>query len=377
MFQICIGGDIFPDKTVLESFCGGNMKAVVGEELYSIIINSDFRIANLETPLTGTSLPIKKNGPVLKAPQSAAAGLEDLHIDYVGLANNHIMDYGTAGLTDTMIALGRKEIRYFGAGNTPADAAMPVFIEKDGLKVCIISCAEHEFSIVTDDIPGANPYDGYETNNMIHKFRSECDALLVLYHGGKEYYRYPSPGLQKNCRDMVDSGADLVLCQHSHCVGCEEKYHGATILYGQGNFIFPGEDTEFWNNGLLVKWILTKEKSSVEYIPFSCNWNGIKKADMECTEQILGDFNRRSEEITQAGFVQKKYKEFAQRSFDIYVHSVLGYCKWERRFDRYLFKGRLIQKKMNRAKALATLNFLDCEAHRELWAEGLREYLKK
>lgn len=60
----------------------------------------------------------------------------------------------------------------------------------------------------------------------------------MLYHGGKEYYRYSSPNLQKTCRKMTEKGADLVLCQHSHCIGSYEEYNDSTILYGQGNFIF-------------------------------------------------------------------------------------------------------------------------------------------
>ena len=39
-------------------------------------------------------------------------------------------------------------------------------------------------------------------------------------------------------------GADVVLCQHSHCIGCYEQYEGAHILYGQGNFHFCGFTNE-------------------------------------------------------------------------------------------------------------------------------------
>ena len=37
---------------------------------------------------------------------------------------------------------------------------------------------------------------------------------------------------------MAENGADVVICQHSHCIGCYEEYQGCYILYGQGNFHF-------------------------------------------------------------------------------------------------------------------------------------------
>ena len=96
-------------------------------------------------------------------------------------------------------------------------------IEKDGLKVGIYVCAEHEFSIATEKLPGANPFDPLWSLDHIQKLKQQCDYVVVLYHGGKEEYRYPSPELQKVCRRISEKGADLVLCQHSNCVGCQEE----------------------------------------------------------------------------------------------------------------------------------------------------------
>ena len=68
-----------------------------------------------------------------------------------------------------------------------------------------------------------------------------CNSII---NGGKEHYRYPSPDLQKICRKFIDKGADLVVCQHSHCIGCEEKYNHGTIVYGQWNFLFDRSNIE-------------------------------------------------------------------------------------------------------------------------------------
>ena len=52
---------------------------------------------------------------------------------------------------------------------------------------------------------------------------------------------------------MVEKGVDLVICQHSHCIGCLEEYEESTIVYGQGNFIFDYSDSEFWESSLLIR----------------------------------------------------------------------------------------------------------------------------
>lgn len=57
----------------------------------------------------------------------------------------------------------------------------------------------------------------------------------------------------KKCRKIVEKGADLVVCQHSHCIGCMEEYDKGTIIYGQGNFLFDDSESIFWRTSLLLK----------------------------------------------------------------------------------------------------------------------------
>ncbi len=65
----------------------------------------------------------------------------------------------------------------------------------------------------------------------------------MLYHGGGEGYAYPSPEVEKTLpQDRGECGASLVVCQYGHCVGSSERWNNATIVYGQGNFIFDFED---------------------------------------------------------------------------------------------------------------------------------------
>ena len=134
-------------------------------------------------------------------------------------------------MISTINCLTENKIGYGGVGRNLQEASKPYFFERKGIKVGIYCCAEHEFSIATESTYGANPFDPLESLDHIIDMKKKCDVIIVLYHGGKEYYRYPSPDLQRICRKMVDKGADLVVCQHSHCIGCEEEWNNGVILY--------------------------------------------------------------------------------------------------------------------------------------------------
>ncbi|MFW6015997.1 MAG: hypothetical protein ACOCRK_06130 [bacterium] len=63
------------------------------------------------------------------------------------------------------------------------------------LKTGIYTCADHEFTIATCNSPEENPFDSIESVDHIKDLKKRCDYLIVLYHEGKEHYRYPSPYL--------------------------------------------------------------------------------------------------------------------------------------------------------------------------------------
>ena len=81
----------------------------------------------------------------------------------------------------------------------------------------------------------------------IKDIKKNCNYLIVVYHGGKEFYRYPSPYLKELCEFFTKIGADIVICQHSHCIGAQEKLDDKTIIYGQGNLAGRGGWT--WYTG--------------------------------------------------------------------------------------------------------------------------------
>lgn len=371
--QILIGADIVPTKSNFDLFKAGDATALVGAELLDILKKSDYRIFNLEVPLTDTLSPIEKCGPALIAPTDTIEGYKAVGADLLTLANNHILDQGVAGLQSTINTLDANEIAHVGSG-TLSEAIKPRYVDVCGKKIGVYACAEHEFSIADEKNTGANPFEPFESLDHISAMKKECDYAIVLYHGGKEHYRYPSPYLQKVCHKMVEKGADLVVCQHSHCVGCEEKYGDGTIVYGQGNFLFDHSTSEFWQTSLLIT---LNESGEISYIPLKKHGNGVRLAEGNDAVEILDGFQKRSEEIKQEGFIEKKYQKFADSMIDHYLWAFSGIKRnfFYKVFDKlsgHRMTKWILQRKYDKKRKLALRNFIECEAHRELVLRGLK-----
>ena len=370
--NILIGADLVPTESNAEYFVKGDIRHLFGDELVTVLNYADYRIFNLEVPLTKKASPIPKCGPNLIADTDTVSGYKAAGTDLLTLANNHILDQGTDGLGSTLKTLEDAGISYVGVGNTPIEAARPFIFECDGKKIGVYACAEHEFSLVTDCSAGANPIDLLESPDHVVKLKAQCDYVIVLYHGGKEHYRYPSPDLQKVCRKLVEKGADLVICQHSHCIGCEEKYAGGTIVYGQGNFLFDYSDNECWQTGMLVE---IDDDFGISYRPLVKSGNCVRLADEENRQKILEGFYKRSEEIKSPDFVESEYSKFADTFRISYMRALSGKNSFIFRVLNRLTGGWLLRETLRRKYPVVNkyqvINFMDCEAHRELMLRAI------
>ncbi len=364
--KIIIGADFVPTESNTPDFEEGNAEKLFGNEICDILDKADYRIFNLETPLTDSLFPIKKCGPNLSAPTKCIRGYLAAKADLLTLANNHIMDQGEEGLYSTIKKLEEQGISYVGAGKNIHDAEKPFILDINGAKVGIYACAEHEFSIADETHPGANPYDPLESFDAVTEISRQCNFTIVLYHGGKENYRYPTPMLQKRCRKFVQKGAHLVICQHSHCIGCEEKYMNGTIVYGQGNFLFDHSEKETWKTGLLIE--ITDNQ--INYIPICKSGCCVRKATDDEADAIMFGFYERSEKIIMPGFVENEFSKLVDQHYYDYVENLSGIRDlFLYRVMRKMTKGRLnrfiIDNYLDLIKRLRFENYIDCEPHRE------------
>ena len=367
--KIIIGADVVPTQSNIDSFKQGDALAIVGEKAANWIKNADFRIYNLETPLCDTANPIDKNGPHLITPTAAIEGYKALGADLLTMANNHIADQGQEGILSTIKMVDEASVAHIGCG-TESEASKPFIIQNGDEKIGVYACAEHEFSIAQGDKLGANPFDPLECPDRIAKLKEECDFVIILYHGGREFYRYPLPQLQKNCRKLIEKGADLVICQHTHCVGCYEDYLGGKIIYGQGNFVFDRKSDAYWNTSLLVK--VDTATKAVEYLPLSKVDGTLKAAEIDKATEILRGYEHRSEEIKDADFVAKRLKQEAKANALYIARSLAGNTILHKALCK-IAPQLLAKQLLKKSARLKTLNLIACESHREIVISALED----
>lgn len=376
--SVIIGGDICPTAKNREQFIKADVSKLFGAELSGVLNDADMRIVNLEAPLCNDGSPIKKCGPALSAPEECVNALTAARIDIVSLANNHIMDQGEKGLSSTISALDANGIAHIGAGMRLSSAAKPIFFDHKGVRLGVLAFTEHEFSIAEENTAGAAPFDPLTSLDAVFEARRSCGFLIVLYHGGKELYPYPSPQLQRVCRKLVEKGASLVLCQHSHCIGCEEKYMGSTILYGQGNFLFDSGSEKCQESSLLVR---LNDDLSVEYIPIAKHRSNVRLASKAEADEIMKAFYERSEAIAKEGAVEDMYSRYAKGMRTELLGNIGGRESLLFRALNKLSGNRLrkarIARRYPEASKLMLLNRIECEAWRELLTTAIRDDLNK
>ena len=356
--KIAIGGDVCP------SYCNRFFESASAEEIFGDIPDavSDCErfIVNLECALTDRGAPIDKKGPNLRATPRTAKILKKIGVTDAALANNHIFDYGRIGVSDTMEALRKAGIRFTGFGENYEDSRKNLWIEAEGKRIAVIDVCEHEYCYALESRRGARPFDPFDTLLDVRRAKTEADYVIVLYHGGKEQSPYPSPRLRKACCAMAESGADVILCQHSHCIGCYEWHAGSYILYGQGNFHFTGECTHpHWQSGLLLKLELD-EKIAVEHIPIIVNGEAICLAKDEKKEEILLLLENQSKKLKNGEWITE-WDAFCHSQSERYLGNIARvFTDAALPADEELFSGRMT-----------------CEAHLDVIAWLCKHYWER
>ena len=322
-YRILIAGDLLPWDNNFNLFESGDAKTLFGDELCQMFQKADYSIVNLEGPLTDSIIRQSKIGPVIKAGKKTIIGIKALGVKAVAMANNHVTDYMQQGIIDTFTTLDENGIQYVGAGLDSRHVSTHLSIEGGGKRICIYNVSETFFNAPTSTSAGVNLYDEYQVCNELRELKKEHDYIIVIYHGGAEYFPYPTPQTRQRFHRMVDSGADLITAQHTHCIGCEEYYGGAYLLYGQGNFLFAKQTIKS----------MTKEGFVLELV-FGDSIEIIKH-HVELTENAcvqLTDYKQ-----------QQEFDERSERIFnDDYIIQQYEMLKPDNIIDSYLlaFKGR-------------------------------------
>jgi len=188
----------------------------------------------------------------------------------LSLANNHVLDFGQAGLRATRQSLDHTGIDWYGLESTLGAGDNFRIIERGGVRVCFAGFGwrNEECVEATATEPGVADFTRKAIDLTLNRIaRERFDFLIVYVHFGYEHEYYPLPLHVGLCRYLIDRGVSLVFGSHTHCVQAYEMYRGKYIFYGLGNFFFsPGRERypQESDRGLIVELTLTKESAAIQ-----------------------------------------------------------------------------------------------------------------
>ena len=243
------------------------------QHLGSLFTNDDLTFINLETPVTTGGVAAQNKSFVYKSSPKALKSLAAAGVDVVNLANNHILDQGVKGLTDTLTHLKNNKLSYVGAGLNRKEAYSPVYYEKNGIKIALLG-----FTRVIPEAswraeagkPGvADAYNSTEAVKAIKQAHKKADLVIVMAHWGQERHTTPDENQKKLGYEFIDAGADLVIGGHPHVLQGLESYKGKWIAYSTGNFIFSRSATaETWKTAIFEATCQKDGNCGIKLLPY-------------------------------------------------------------------------------------------------------------
>ena len=208
----------------------------------------DARIINLETAVTRSHDRVNKGINYRMSPENAEC-LAAAKINCCVLANNHVLDWGRAGLLETLTTLQKLNVKATGAGRNDHEARAPAVLNLGKARLLIFSFGSTSSGIplewaATPDAPGVNllpdlsEASASEVADRVMALRRPGDLVVVSIHWGSNW-GYHIPDEQKIlARALIDqAGVSIVHGHSSHHPRAIEIYRDRLILYGCGDFL--------------------------------------------------------------------------------------------------------------------------------------------
>ncbi len=258
--SICCVGDLILDEPgPVEPYFDG---------CKDVLCAQDVLIGHVETPHT-TKERSEPSCIDIQAPPSPPEHLECLpamgfHV--ATTAGNHAFDCGPNGVIDTIAKLDEIGLAHCGTGRNITEAKAPVFVEKKGVRVGVLSynATGPALGWATSQKPGVNyikvetaytpvrdmpgcpcridtyllPAARAQLTEEVRALKAHCDIAAVVFHKGNGG---DVPKLDAYEREIshlaIDAGADIVFGVHHHVLKGVEFYRGRPIYHGLGNFV--------------------------------------------------------------------------------------------------------------------------------------------
>lgn len=336
-------------------------------DLLPLLRQSDVNIVNVESVFGNQGQPIPKEGPNLWGDRLTVRSLAKAPFHLACLANNHSMDFGVQGLASTISLLHKSGIKSVGAGLTGPQAALPLIVTVKGVRIGIINCAEGEECRSRDGGPGAYGLVVPLLERQVAALKRRVDAVIVIFHGGREYAPLPPPYVVKALRRIAEAGADAVAAHHPHVPQGIEVHGEVPIAYSLGNFVFWQESSRYYQRvGYLFHLDFAETcLAGFEISPYRLEPEALSLLKGEAKALFLRDLQEVSEPLSHPEEVSAAWDAFIDYHGGIEAHlRELASHIEAMSDDPVLYAAKILNK-------------LETPAHQELIERGLRRIVDR
>jgi len=244
------------------------------EKVKDTLWQNDLVFGNLEGPIL-EGRDIANGEMVFRMDPNLISTLSSSNFGIFSLANNHTPNFGEEGIKSTLTKLGYQNINSVGAG-LGEDAYKPTIVNAKGIKIAFLAYTDPIMVPASYGASDGHYGTAFMDNSRLPKdislAKEKADLVIVYMHSGEEYETTPTSRQIKFAHLAVDNGASLVIGSHAHVVQSVEKYKDKYIVYGLGNFIFDQMFSLQTRQGVMAKFILTKDGvKSVDFSPYLIN----------------------------------------------------------------------------------------------------------
>jgi poly-gamma-glutamate capsule biosynthesis protein CapA/YwtB (metallophosphatase superfamily) len=244
---LAIAGDVMLGRLVNAAIAQYG-PAYPWDGLLPLLRQPDLFLVNLECALTReTALWHDGEYKVFyfRADPAAVETLKLGRVDFVSLANNHTLDFGTAGLLETIAVLDQAGIAHAGAGADLAAARRPARLRVGDTRISVVAFADYPAVwAATPTTPGINytpvslaPQDFAAIEHALAEARTDADLVVFSIHWGPNMCARPTAAFRAFARRVIEAGADLFWGHSAHVVQGIEIWQGKPILYDTGDFV--------------------------------------------------------------------------------------------------------------------------------------------
>lgn len=219
---------------------------ILSEDVVNIMTSSDIMVANNEFTISNRGSKMPKKYYTFRGSPERLTIYEEMGVNLVTLANNHIYDYGETAFHDALNALEEYDIPYIGAGRNKEEAKEPFYYIINGYKIGFVNATRAEKFILTPEATDTKGgvlrcYDPTEFTNLIEETKKKSDFVIALVHWGKEDSTELEQVQLDTSKQYINAGADLIVGTHAHTLQGIDFYNNKAIFYNIGDFIFNHE----------------------------------------------------------------------------------------------------------------------------------------